>query len=125
MSKNMPLSTVDFSEVAITKDGNVGRHALGKSGARAYTRLPIYNGIDLETFCPGGSNSNIAISDESPFKDVKPTVKEIDESFPGWGIALIVSFAILAVGIAGFVFYMIGMEKKGKPIFSESKNLLT
>eukprot|EP00587_Corethron_hystrix_P009309 CAMPEP_0113301502 /NCGR_PEP_ID=MMETSP0010_2-20120614/2709_1 /TAXON_ID=216773 ORGANISM="Corethron hystrix, Strain 308" /NCGR_SAMPLE_ID=MMETSP0010_2 /ASSEMBLY_ACC=CAM_ASM_000155 /LENGTH=367 /DNA_ID=CAMNT_0000155145 /DNA_START=1266 /DNA_END=2369 /DNA_ORIENTATION=+ /assembly_acc=CAM_ASM_000155 len=55
------LSSVDFTETIITNDGNAGKQALGSSGARVYTRLPVWNGTDLEEFCPGGMSSNIYI----------------------------------------------------------------
>lgn len=128
MANGEPLSTFDFTETSITEDGNEGRQALGGSGVRAYTRLPVFEGVDLETFCPGESSSNIAIADDSPFNaEPEPLVEivtETEEKFPGWGIALIVVFGVLAVGIAGFMIHIINMEKQGKPIFAETTQTL-
>ena len=57
---NAGLSSVQFTEVSF--DGSETKEALGTSGAIVYTRLPVYNNIDLESFCPGGQ-STIFIDD--------------------------------------------------------------
>lgn len=138
MANGEPLSTLDFTETSITNDGNVGRQALGKSGARAYTRLPIFTTmenetIDLETFCPGGPENNIVIADDSPFNTQPMSAAEIGvtesgekvevEVLPQWGIGLIAFFGVVAIGIAGFVLHMIRMEKNGKPLFVSSSGV--
>jgi hypothetical protein len=59
--RNEPLSALQFTEVSLeasTKDEEAfGIEALGKSGSIVYTRLPVYENVDLETFCPGGQSS--------------------------------------------------------------------
>lgn len=126
-STGNPLSSVDFSEVTVTMDGDEGGQAVGSSGARVYTRLPIWNGTDLETFCPGGPESNAMITDDAPFVDffsdsitVTNTDAEIKEvkKIPAWGTALIVIFAVGGVAAIGFIVHMVKKEKEGTPLFA-------
>lgn len=60
--ENGPLSSVQFTEITLADQD--AREALGTSGAIVYTRLPIVQGVDLETFCPGGQ-STIFVADDS------------------------------------------------------------
>ena len=62
--ENGPLSSVQFTEITLTDENQNAKEALGKSGAIVYTRLPIVNNVDLETFCPGGQ-STIFVADDS------------------------------------------------------------
>lgn len=121
LTNDEPLSSLDFTEVTITKDGNEGSQAVGGSGARAYTRLPVFNGIDLEEFCPG--KSSVYLTYEPPITANTETITETETEteLPAWGIGLIAVSAVGVVLISGFVFHMIKMEKKGKPVFSEAK----
>jgi len=64
-----PLSSVQFTET--TFEG--GATATGKSGAKVYTRLPIVNGVDLETFCPGGESKIFVTDDSDQETTVAPT----------------------------------------------------
>ena len=83
MVNNAPLSSVQFTEISLTEQGTSGATiALGKSGAKVYTRLPIFNGVDLETFCPGGS-SKIFVTDDSD--QVKPPVADSPAESPPTG----------------------------------------
>ncbi len=66
--QNGPLSSVQFTEITLADQD--AKEAIGKSGAIVYTRLPIVNSVDLETFCPGGQ-SNIFVTDDS---DEEPIV---------------------------------------------------
>ena len=66
--ENGSLSPVQFTEVTLADQD--AKEALGKSGAIVYTRLPIVESVDLETFCPGGQ-SNIFIADDT---DQEPAV---------------------------------------------------
>jgi iron complex transport system substrate-binding protein len=59
-----PLSSAQFSLVDITSAGDEGTEAVSSSGVKVYSKLPIVNGIDLDTFCPG--TSHIVIQDPSP-----------------------------------------------------------
>ena len=120
MAAGEPLSTTDFSEVTITSDGNAGAQAIGGSGVRAYTRLPVFDGVDLEEFCPGGKENNIMVSDEVSYEALEASAQE-PKGLPTYGVALIVVFAAGAVLVSGFVAYMIQMEKKGEPVFAEEK----
>jgi len=118
-----PLSSVDFSEVSISGQ------AIGSSGVKVYTKLPVWNGTDLETFCPGGPESNAKVSDVPPVDDLFSntiTVKEIEvkevKAFPGWGIALIVISLVGAAGAGFFILEMIKKEKKGTPMFAANEH---
>lgn len=138
LTNQEPLTSVDFSEVTITMDGNQGKQAVGSSGTRAYTRLPVFNGTDLDTFCPGGPKSNIYVTDDLP-KDTGDTTspappvpaattaknteaKNTEESFPGWGIALVVIFGVGAILASGFIVYMAKKERKGEPVFAKKSS---
>jgi hypothetical protein len=69
--QNGGLSSVQFTEVSLSDEAT---SALGSSGAIVYTRLPIVNNVDLESFCPGGQ-SNIFITADSD-SDAEPAVAE-------------------------------------------------
>ena len=74
-----PLSSTSFTEASFADVDAV--EAIGTSGAIVYTRLPIVNNVDLETFCPGGK-SNIFItsdSDAEPPLVAEPVVEEEEE----------------------------------------------
>ena len=124
-AKGEPLSDLDFSEVTVIgTDG--GGHAVGSSGASVYTRLPVWNGTDLETFCPGGPEQNAQITDEEVLVDffrdtvtVTRTVETIEEvqKIPVWGVVLIAVFAVGGLLAIGFIGHMIKKEKMGTPIF--------
>ena len=120
MANGEPLSSLDFTEVTITMDGNTGSQAVGGSGVRAYTRLPMFGDIDLEEFCPGGASDNIVVSDEKSYA-TSTAEAAASSGLPTYGIALIAVFAVAAVSVSGFVVHMINMEKKGAPIFAEEK----
>ena len=52
LARNIPISQINFSQISITADGDVGGQGVAKSGVRLYTRLPVFNGANLEDFCP-------------------------------------------------------------------------
>ena len=60
------LPNAQFTEVSLS-DKNA-TEALGTSGAIVYTRLPVYNNVDLETFCPGGKSTVFITSDSDQEK---------------------------------------------------------
>jgi hypothetical protein len=61
------LPSIQFSETSIAAhggtDGSV--QAVGKSGVRAFEKLPMWNGTDLNQLCPG-SSAPIQIRDDIP-----------------------------------------------------------
>ena len=57
--RGKPLPSIDFTNVV--SPGGEGEQAVTNSGVKAYTKLPTYEGTDLEVFCPG--TSNIVIQD--------------------------------------------------------------
>ena len=61
------LPSIQFSETSIAAhggtDGSV--QAVGKSGVRAFEKLPMWNGTDLNLLCPG-SSTPIQIRDDIP-----------------------------------------------------------
>ena len=66
-----PLSAVSFTETSLADDS--AKEALGASGAIVYTRLPIVNNVDLETFCPGGETKIFVALDDAPDEPATPT----------------------------------------------------
>lgn len=123
LTRNEILSNVEFTNTNLTTDGDSGGQGVSRSGVRVYTRLPIFNNTDLESFCPGQSNLIIG---EKPVTD--KNISDIESqsngqstnssSIPSWSIALL---SILGVGlfisalVLGMVIYN---EKKGKPYFA-------
>lgn len=112
LTQGKALSALQFSPVSITEDGDDGIQAVSPSGVRVYTQLPIWNGTDLEKFCPG-SSIPIQIRDDLPV----PTDGSSDSTLSPALIAVIVSLSVVVVGVAGFLGYVIVKEKQGKPLF--------
>lgn len=113
LAHSQTLSSVQFSPISITSDGDEGSQAVANSGVKVYTRLPVWNGTDLETFCPGSTTpiqiQNIPQESEGTNGD--------DGSL---STGVIVALAILGVavaGVIGFLAVVIVREKQGKPMF--------
>ena len=125
LANNEPLSSLDFSEVTITgTDGaESGRQAVGSSGLKAYTRLPVFNGVDLETFCPGEATSDSVFITDDPPANLAPEPQNVptdnsdDDDFPVWAIVLIVVLSVAALGSIAFIGYIVQKERQGNPMF--------
>lgn len=114
LTRGKALSALEFSQVFITKDGDAGSQAVSPSGVRVYTKLPIWNGTNLEEFCPG-SSIPIQIRDDLPAPVMESSKSSISEAW----IAVIVALAVVVVSVAGFLGYVISKEKQGRPLFLE------
>jgi len=107
LARGKPLNALEF-----TQNENA-TEASSLSGLKVWTTLPTWNGTDLETFCPG-SPKNIEIRVVS---DAEEMGLETDSGLASWAIALIVIFAVLALGVSIFLFKVVQKEKAGDPMF--------
>ena len=54
--RGAPLPSLQFTPTSIADDGtSTSAQALGRSGARVYETLPVWNGTDLNKLCPGAN----------------------------------------------------------------------
>ncbi len=67
ITRGEALPSLQFSETSITAHGGAdgSLQAVGKSGVRAFKKLPTWNGTDLNLLCPG-SSTPIQICDDIP-----------------------------------------------------------
>lgn len=73
------LPSLQFTPTSIADDGTESSpQVLGMSGARVYSKLPMWNGTDLDTFCPG-SNKDIQIRDDIPLRTIEEAEVEIQQ----------------------------------------------
>jgi hypothetical protein len=112
LTQGKALPALQFTPISITADGDAGSQAVSPSGVRVYTQLPIWNGTDLEEFCPG-SSTPIQIREDLP----APTNESSGSSLSTAWIAVIVSLSVVVVGVVAFLGYVIVKEKQGKPLF--------
>jgi hypothetical protein len=61
LTRGTPLTSLEFSSVDLAATN--GRQVVAKSGVKAYTTLPIWNGTDLHAFCPGAARPSLEIRD--------------------------------------------------------------
>ena len=133
LTRNESLSSISFSKVSITSDEDGddegAQQAVATSGVKVYTRLPVFNGTSLESFCPG-STTQVQIRDEpetgAASNGEGASTSSQASGLPAWSIALISVLGGLAVLAVAFVALMITREKRGKPLFdplnTESKD---
>lgn len=128
LTRNESLSSVSFSKVSITASDEDGgdegpQQAVLKSGIKVYTRLPVFNGTNLETFCPG-TTTQVQIRDvEADTTSAEEgTTSSQASGLPSWSVALISVLGALAGLAVLFVAVMISREKKGKPLFEPLAN---
>ena len=74
--RGKPLPSIDFTNVI--SPGGEGEQAVTNSGVKAYTKLPTYDGTDLEVFCPG--TSNIVIQDILADEPTTTTTSTADDT---------------------------------------------
>ncbi|VEU42937.1 unnamed protein product [Pseudo-nitzschia multistriata] len=108
LARGKPLNALEFTA------NEESTEAVSLSGLKVWTTLPIWNGTDLETFCPGSPKKiEIRIVSEAEEQGLQP-----NSGLPTYGIALIVVFALLAVGVSLFLFRVVKKEMNGDPMFS-------
>jgi hypothetical protein len=116
LTRGTALSALEFSQVFITKDGDAGSQAVSPSGVRVYTQLSIWNGTNLEEFCPG-SSIPIQICEDLPSSFMESrTSSSLSDA---WIAVILVLAVVVVVGVVGFLGYVISKEKQGKPLFLE------
>jgi len=120
LALDVPVSNLDFSEISITADGDVGGQGVAKSGVRVYTRLPLIKDVDLESFCPGESTVRIGESPRVTAQKEKLAKETADSStkIPTWAIALIAVFGVVVAVAIVAVATLISREKSGTPMFA-------
>lgn len=112
LTRGAPLPSLEFSQVATITGGGGGSQAVTRSGVKVYTTLPEYEGINLNTFCPGAPPNLVIVEDGAPVAEGTS-----DKGLEGWAVGLIATFGVLAAGITFFLFVVISREKKGQPMF--------
>ena len=120
LSRNIPISQIDFSQISITADGDVGGQGVAKSGVRVYTRLPIFNGTDLEDFCPGSSTIKIGTSPRPQSSASREAMSKTTTSdkIPTFAIVLMSILGAVVLVAAIGVAVLVSREKNGKPFFT-------
>ncbi|KAL7536151.1 hypothetical protein ACHAWF_005376 [Thalassiosira exigua] len=77
--KGEALPSLQFTDTSLADDGSDSSpQALSKAGARVFEKLPVWNGTDLNEFCPG-SNVDIQIRDDIPLKSIEEALQEIND----------------------------------------------
>jgi hypothetical protein len=107
LARGKPLNALEFTA---NEDAS---EAVSLSGLKVWTTLPTWNGVDLETFCPG-STKDIEIRVVS---DAEEMGLEQKKGLENYAIVLIAVFAVAAVGVSLFLYQVIQKEKDGKPMF--------
>ena len=113
------LPSLQFSQTSISAAGvaDDSLQALGKSGVRVYEKLPIWDGINLDEFCPG-SSTPLQIRDDIP---LAMSTYIVSSSLSSGAIAGIVIASIVGVALAALVVRMYQGERSGKPLFAPAK----
>lgn len=57
LGRNQPLPSIEFSSIALDNSAGGGSQAITSSGVKVYTRLPVFNGTDLEVTCAKEANT--------------------------------------------------------------------
>ena len=123
LARNIPISQIDFSEVSITADGDVGGQGVAKSGVRVYTRLPFFNGTDLEGFCPGTSTVKIGTSPRPQSSTTREAMSKTTTSdkMPTFAIVLMSVLGAVVIFASIGVAVLVSRERSGKPFFTPTK----
>lgn len=108
IARGKPLNGLEFTA---NEDAS---EATSLSGLKVMTTLPMWNGTDLETFCPG-SPQKIEIRIVSEAEEMGMAAP--DSGLPSWASALIGVFAVAAVGVSLFLVRVVQKEKAGDPMF--------
>mmetsp|Transcript_2569 Transcript_2569/g.2979 ORF Transcript_2569/g.2979 Transcript_2569/m.2979 type:complete len:429 (+) Transcript_2569:488-1774(+) len=111
LARGKPLNALEFTE---NKEAS---EATSLSGLKVWTTLPTWEGTDLETFCPG-SPKNIELKVLTDAQERGDDTNTGSTGLPGYAIALISVFAVLAVGVSLFLFNVVQKEKSGNPMFT-------
>ena len=119
LARNVPLSQIDFSQISITADGDVGGQGVARSGVRVYTRLPIFNDTDLEDFCPGTSTVEIGTSPRPQSSASGEAVSKTatSDKIPTFAIVLMSVLGAVVLSASIGIGVLVSREKSGKPFF--------
>jgi hypothetical protein len=109
------LPSLQFSSVDLAASN--GTQVVAKSGVKVYTTLPVWNGTNLDTFCPGKTRPPLVIADEDPDKGENKNEGNKND-LDGWAIGLIVLLALATVGTVAFLLVVVNRERNGKPMFA-------
>jgi hypothetical protein len=126
LTRGTPLTSLEFSSVDLAATN--GRQVVAKSGVKAYTTLPIWNGTDLHAFCPGAARPSLEIRDLPDDVAAATTItkgeeKSNNDKIKPWAMGLIVILSVGAVVLAGFLFMVVQRERDGKPMFGPPMNV--
>jgi len=114
LARGTPLPAIDFSSITIPSTHGGGSQAVTRSGVKVYTKLPVYESVDLDSFCPGSSDLQIKnITDDSD----KNLITDGDDGLPSWAVPLIVILSIVVVALVVIFGVVVANEKKGNPLF--------
>ncbi len=115
------LPSLQFSQTSISPAGvaDDSLQALGKSGVRVYEKLPIWNGNNLDEFCPG-SSVPIQIRDDTPLMAMSAN-SEISSSLSSGAVVGIAIASIVGIALVLLVVRMYQGERSGKPLFAPAK----
>lgn len=109
LARGVPLNALQFSVDEETLE------ATSLSGAKVWTTLPTYDGIDLNTFCPGVPK---AINVQEIEREDEEQTNQKSDGLPSWAIAMIAVFGVLVVSASLFLVFVVRREKKGDPMFA-------
>lgn len=123
LTRGRPLPSLEFSNVSITWDGNDventgtgGYQAVSRSGIKVYTRLPMFQGIDLHTSCPGVPN-NLEIRDVDLTSTNIDKDSTEDKKLESWAVGLVVAMVVLFALMLFALVLLVQREKIGNPLF--------
>ena len=108
LARGKPLNALEFTA------NEEASEAASLSGLKVWTTLPTWEGTDLNEFCPG-SPKTIELIDISMEAERGMEVEQA--GLASWAIGLIVVLALVAVGVAGFLYKVVEKEKAGEPMF--------
>lgn len=109
LARGQPLNSLEFS-----KDYDASE-AVSHSGLKVWTTLPMWEGVDLDTFCPGTSQ-DIEIREMTSDEEAGLAFKDAD-GLHGWIIAVIVTLAVGGAAVSIFLYKVVQQEKAGNPMF--------
>ncbi len=116
ITRGEALPSLQFSETSIAAHGGAdgSLQAVGKSGVRAFEKLPTWNGTDLNLLCPG-SSTPIQIRDDIPLMATEENTKLA----LGLGLGLGLTSLVLLSFAALFYNKNMLMEKELKRLKTE------
>ena len=112
LTRGAALPSLQFSSVALPGDNGV--QAVAKSGVKVYTSLPVWNGTDLDTFCPG-TTPELVIADLQDEEEQQQ--QQSSSSLEGWAIGLPIALGLVAAAMVAFLGVVVSKERSGKPMF--------